>query len=271
MKISIEAVRILQIITSTKNQFVKEARSLSQKKFRIETGLFLVEGINLIKDMPSSVRVKYVLATPSRESEVETIFFSDEKERQEKAMQSVAFTRAQVYYVSDEVMAYVADTVSPYGICAVCEIPKSEFRMPASNALLLDGVSDPGNLGTIFRTAAACDFCDIYLLDTADIYSPKVVRATLGGLFKVRATVITLDEAIDLMRCTNSAILDMNGINILTNKAVSPVLFVAGNEAHGVRAELRKEAKIAYSLPMKNDIESLNVAVATAVAMYQTI
>lgn len=261
----------MQIITSTKNRFVKEARSLSQKKFRIETGLFLVEGINLIKDMPSSVRVKYVLATPSRESEVETIFFSDEKERQEKAMQSVAFTRAQVYYVSDEVMAYVADTVSPYGICAVCEIPKSEFCMPASNALLLDGVSDPGNLGTIFRTAAACDFCDIYLLDTADIYSPKVVRATLGGLFKVRATVITLDEAIDLMRCTNSAILDMNGINILTNKAVSPVLFVAGNEAHGVRAELRKEAKIAYSLPMKNDIESLNVAVATAVAMYQTI
>ena len=261
----------MQIITSTKNQYVKEARSLSQKKFRNETGLFLVEGINLIKDMPSSVEVKYVLATPSREGEVEDIFFSKEKEHEQKATQSVAFTRAQVYYVSDEVMAYVADTVSPYGICAVCKMPISEFRMPEGNALLLDGVSDPGNLGTIFRTAAACGFCDIYLLDTADIYSPKVVRATLGGLFKVRATEVNLDEAISLMRCTQSAVLDMDGSNILTDKAVSPVLFVAGNEAHGVRDELRKEAKKVYSLPMKNDIESLNVAVATAVAMYQTI
>lgn len=261
----------MQIITSTKNQYVKEARSLSQKKFRESTGLFLVEGANLIKDMPSSVKVRYVLATLSREKEVNAKFFSDEKECNEKAMQSVAFTRAQVYYVSDEVMQYVADTVSPYGICAVCEIPESEFRMPCGNALLLDGVSDPGNLGTIFRTAAACDFCDIYLLDTADIYSPKVVRATLGGLFKVRATEINIEQAICLVKSTNSAVLDMNGKNILTDKATSPVLFVAGNEAHGVRDELRKEAKTSYSLPMKNNIESLNVAVATAVAMYQTI
>ena len=261
----------MQIITSTKNQFVKEARSLSQKKFRIETGLFLVEGINLIKDMPSSVRVKYVLATPSRESEVETIFFSDEKERQEKAMQSVAFTRAQVYYVSDEVMAYVADTVSPYGICAVCEIPKSEFRMPDSNALLLDGVSDPGNLGTILRSAAACDFCDVYLFDTADVFSPKVVRATLGGLFRVRLHEVDECLALKLMAETNSAVLDMGGKNILENKPSTPVLLVAGNEAHGVREILKRAAKNTYSLPMKNEIESLNVAVATAVSMYQTL
>ena len=257
-----------EIITSTKNQFVKKARSLSQKKFRKESGLFLVEGANVIKDMPSSVEVEYVLATLQRQDEVERSFG---KERSGISCEVLAFTRAQVYYVSDEVMQYVADTVSPYGIVAICKMPSTEFAMPKGNAVLLDGVSDPGNLGTILRTAAACGFNDVYLLDTADVFSPKVVRATLGGLFKVRATVITLDEAIDLMRCTNSAILDMNGINILTNKAVSPVLFVAGNEAHGVRAELRKEAKIAYSLPMKNDIESLNVAVATAVAMYQTI
>ncbi len=261
----------MQIITSTKNQFVKEARSLSQKKFRNQTGLFLVEGINLLRDMPSSVQIKYVLAIPQRENEVEEIFSSKSSDLNTNATQSVDFTRAQVYYVSDDVMAYVADTVSPYGICAVCTIPKTEFSLPQGNALLLDGVSDPGNLGTIFRTAAACGFCDVYLLDTADIYSPKVVRATLGGLFKVRAIEVNLDEAISLMRGTNSAVLDMGGQNILTNKAVSPVLFVAGNEAHGVRQQLRDEAKNVYSLPMKNNIESLNVAVATAVAMYQTI
>lgn len=261
----------MQIITSTKNQYVKEARSLAQKKFRNQTGLFLVEGINILRDMPSSVQIAYVLSTPQRAEEAEQILSSKYDNLHTNAMQNVAFTRAQVYYVSDEVMAYIADTVSPYGICAVCVMPKTEFCMPQGNALLLDGVSDPGNLGTIFRTAAACGFCDVYLLDTADIYSPKVVRATLGGLFKVRAIEVNLDEAISLMRGTNSAVLDMGGQNILTNKAVSPVLFVAGNEAHGVRQELRAEAKNVYSLPMKNDIESLNVAVATAVAMYQTI
>ena len=257
-----------EIITSTKNQFVKKARSLSQKKFRKESGLFLVEGTNVIKDMPSSVGVEYVLATLQRQGEVERSFG---KERSEKSCEVLAFTRAQVYYVSDEVMQYVADTVSPYGIVAICKMPSTEFAMPKGNAVLLDGVSDPGNLGTILRTAAACDFNDVYLLDTADVFSPKVVRATLGGLFKVRLHEINESDALELMSETNSAVLDMGGMNILQNKPSTPVLLVAGNEAHGVRDSLKGAAKSTYSLPMKNEIESLNVAVATAVSMYQTL
>lgn len=257
-----------KIITSTKNQFVKKARSLSQKKFRKESGLFLVEGTNIIKDMPSSVEVEYVLATLQRQEEVEHAFG---KEDGEKSREVLAFTRAQVYYVSDEIMAYIADTVSPYGICAVCKMPSLDFQMPKGNALLLDGVSDPGNLGTILRSAAACDFCDVYLFDTADVFSPKVVRATLGGLFRVRLHEVDECLALKLMAETNSAVLDMGGKNILENKPSTPVLLVAGNEAHGVREILKRAAKNTYSLPMKNEIESLNVAVATAVSMYQTL
>lgn len=114
-------------------------------------------------------------------------------------------------------------------------------------------------------------FCDIYLLDTADIYSPKVVRATLGTLFKVRAFQIDEEQAISLCKSTSSAVLDMDGENILENKPKAPILFISGNEAHGVRDTLVKNAKKIYSLPMQNDVESLNVAVATAVAMYQSI
>ncbi len=264
----IKAVRMTEIITSTKNQFVKKARSLSQKKFRKESGLFLVEGANIIKDMPSFVEVEYVLATPQRQGEVERAFG---KESDGKSCDALDFTRAQAYYVSEEVMAYVADTVSPYGICAVCKMPSLDFQMPTGNALLLDGVSDPGNLGTILRTAAACNFCDVYLLDTADVFSPKVVRATLGGLFRVRLHEIDEAQALALLQNTNSAVLDMGGENILENKPVSPTLLVAGNEAHGVREVLKRAAKNTYSLPMKNEIESLNVAVATAVSMYQTL
>lgn len=257
-----------ETITSTKNRFVREARSLSQKKFRKESGLFLVEGTNLIKDMPPSVEVEYVLATCQRQEEAEQVFG---KEKDAKSHDSLAFTRAQVYYVSNEVMAYVADTVSPYGICAVCKMPSLDFQMPKGNALLLDGVSDPGNLGTILRTAAACDFSDVYLLDTTDVFSPKVVRATLGGLFRVRLHEVDEDIALELMRDTNSAVLDMGGKNIIENKPHTPILLVAGNEAHGVRDVLKRAAKNTYSLPMKNEIESLNVAVATAVSMYQTL
>lgn len=256
-----------QIITSTKNQYVKQARSLAKKKFRDETGLFLVEGTNIIKDMPQNVEVEYLLVTEQRQDEIERFCMLGSTNDSTR----LAFTRAQVYYVSEDVMSYVADTVSPYGICAVCKIPQRTFSMPSGNALILDGVSDPGNLGTILRTAAACNFRDVYLLDTADIYSPKVVRATLGGLFRVNTYTIDQEQALKLMDYTNSVVLDMGGKNILENKPQAPVLLVAGNEAHGVRDILKKSAKNTYSLPMNNDIESLNVAVATAVAMYQTL
>ena len=247
----------MEVITSTQNRFVKEARSLAQRKFRVSTGLFLVEGINLLRDMPKSVCPEYVFSTEDRLDEAREIFSDRES--------------VPIYQVTDSVIESLADTATPYGIAAVCKIPKTEFTEPHGNALLLDGVSDPGNMGTILRTAAACDFCDVYLLDTVDVYSPKVIRATLGALFKVRVYEVDEAQALALVRNTNSAALDMGGSNILHTQVEPPVLFVAGSEAHGVRQCLMDEVRNVYSLPMKNQIESLNVAVATAVAMYQTI
>ncbi len=207
--------------------------------------------------MPRSVLPEYVFSTADRLEEAKQIFANREG--------------VSIYQVSDSVIESLADTATPYGIAAVCKMPKTEFAEPHGNALLLDGVSDPGNMGTILRTAAACDFCDIYLLDTVDVYSPKVIRATLGALFKVRVHEVDEAQALALVRNTSSAALDMGGRNMLQTKVKAPVLFVAGNEAHGVRQCLKDEVKEVYSLPMKNQIESLNVAVATAVAMYQTI
>lgn len=262
----------MQTITSTKNQYVKLARSLSQKKFRVDTGLMLVEGVNLIKDMPSSVVVKYVFTTKERAGEVESIFA---KRRVDNAVLSEKncdlVDNVEIFEVDNNIIDYISNTVTPYGIVAVCEIPIIPFEKPKGNALLLDAITDPGNMGTIMRSAAACGFLDIYMLDCVDLYSPKVVRATLGGLFRVRAFVIDEQQAIELMKDCNSAVLDMDGENILTANVPKPLLFVAGNEAHGVRDSLKDIAKHVYSLPMQNGIESLNVAVATSVAMYQTV
>lgn len=248
----------MEIITSRQNRFVKLARSLAERKFRAETGLFLAEGVNLLRDMPRNVSVYAVFATESRYGEAADMFRDHSVDE-------------GVICVADEVMKSISDTASPYGIMAICKIPKVDFAFPNGNALLLDGVSDPGNIGTILRTSAACGFCEIYALETADIYSPKVIRATLGALFRLKVISVDEAQAVDLVRECNSAVLDMGGKNILDEKIKSPVLFIAGSEAHGVRDVLKREAKTAYSLPMKNQIESLNVAVAAAVAMYQTV
>lgn len=244
-----------EIITSSQNQYVKEVRSLATKKFRDKSGLFVVEGGNIFKDLKDGVEVEYILATEEREAEVENL---------------LVYTRARVYYVTDGIMKSLSDTVTPYGIIAVLKKLEREFCIPHGNALLLDGVSDPGNIGTIIRTAVARGFQDIYLCDTADVYSPKVVRATLGGLFKANLYEIDEAQAEMLLSETNSAVLDMDGEDITTADICTPVLFVAGNEAHGVRKNFSDRAKRVLSLPMKNNVESLNVAVATAVAMYQT-
>lgn len=245
----------MEIITSTQNQYVKQVRSLREKKFRDKSGLFVVEGGNIFKDMPAGVSVEYILATEERMDEVQKL---------------LVYTRAQVYYVSGSVMDSLSDTVTPYGLVAVLKKPQVDFSLPKGNALLLDGVSDPGNMGTIIRTAAARGFEDVYLLDCVDVYSPKVVRATLGGLFKVRLTVVDECQAITLLDSVNSAVLDFGGEDITKAEISSPILIVTGSEAHGVRDTVLAHSKRVLTLPMTNNIESLNAAVATAVAMYQT-
>ncbi len=233
---------------------------MSQKKYRLETGLFLAEGINLIRDIPPYAKVRSLFYTPARKDEAEELLnkFGAQGE-------------TEGFCVTESVMDQLSDTVTPYGIAAVLEMPDVGFRMPEGNALLLDGVADPGNMGTIVRTAAACGFSDIYALDCVDAYAPKVIRATLGGIFSVRVHEIDFETALTLARSESSVVLDMDGENLLEFPPAPPVLLVLGSEAHGVREEIRKAARNIRSLPMKNGMESLNVAVAAAVAMYRVL
>lgn len=243
----------MDVITSTQNATVKLFRSLSEKKFREREGLFPVEGGNILKDIPASADVRFVLATPGRAEEA--------RER---------FAAAKVLAVSEEVMKSVSDTVTPYGLAAAVGIPKGEFALPACNALLLDGVSDPGNLGTIIRTAAATGFADVYLLGCADAYSPKAVRASMGGIFRVRVRDISEEQALTLVKETCSAALDMGGEDLFSSPLPQGSTIVVGSEAHGVRGTLRAAVRRVCALPMTGGMESLNAAVAAGIAMYLT-
>ncbi len=246
----------MDIITSSKNSAVKEAAKLADKKYRELSSSFLAEGINVIRDMPDDAEIISLFVTPKREAEAKNL---------------LAYTRARVYYVSDDVMKSLSDTVTPYGVAAVVAKPNRPFELPRGNALLLDGLSDPGNVGTILRTAAATGFSDVYLLDCADVYSPKTVRASLGGLFRVRTYEIQEEQAVELIGRVNSVALDMGGGNLLKGAVQSPVLYAVGNEAHGLRTAVKNNVKRVMGLPMSGGMESLNAAVACSVAMYRTI
>lgn len=243
----------MEIITSVKNDTVRLAKSLAEKKFRGQTGLFLVEGGNIVKDIPQDVNVRFYLATERRADEIPV---------------RVDSSRPQVYYVTDAVMKSLSDTVTPYGLAAVAEIPVREFAHPRGNALLLDGVSDPGNLGTVLRTAAATGFDDVYFLGCADPYSPKTVRASMGGIFRTRLYEVTEEQACELASDDGAVALDMAGKSFTEGGLPPRVTLVAGSEAHGVRPAVLRACASVRSLPMFNGMESLNVAVASAVAMY---
>lgn len=242
---------MMDIITSTSNEKVKAVRKLDNKKFRREAGLFVVEGVNIIKDMPSSVTVGSFFVAEGIYNEVESI---------------ISAYNAPVYVVSESVLKSISDTVTPAGLIAVVKIP--EPKVSGGNMLILDGVSDSGNLGTIIRTAAAANFNDLFLVNCADAYSGKVVRATMGGIFKVNIFDISLSEAVEILKGYDSYALDMGGKSITVFKPEAPIAIVLGSEAHGVTDTLLSACRHIASIPMLNQMESLNVAVAGAIAMY---
>ncbi len=254
------------MITSKDNEIIKNAAKLvKSSKHRKTARQFTAEGVRICCD---GVRSGYDPAL--------FLYTAGAKKKHPDAFDEINHVSEKAFEVSETIFERLSDTKSPQGFFCVFKIldkKKNLYRINKQGTYAgLENIQDPSNLGTILRTAEALGIDGVIMSgDCCDIYSPKVVRATLGGLFKVNAYVIDVDTAKELLKNTNSAVLDMGGSNILKENIECPILFVAGNEAHGVRDEFVSLAKKVYSLPMKNGVESLNVAVATSVAMYRTV
>lgn len=242
------------IITSTSNEKVKFVRKLLQKKYRIELGLFIVEGVNILKDLPNNVQVESVFVCESASVEAQNLA---DKLGGEK------------FIVTQSVMESLADTVTPSGLLAVLKILKNKECDYKNNALFLDGISDCGNLGTLIRTAASAGFLDIYLINCADAYSAKTVRASMGGIFRVKLYDCTMDQAVEHLKFYHSVAMDMSGEDIFSYTSKQPTAIILGNEAHGVSDLLMRSANDVVAIKMQNGMESLNVAVAGGIAMFQ--
>ena len=240
------------MITSKQNALVKEIRSLSDKKFRDRLGVFVVEGVKPVKEaIALGLNVKDIVFTEKGEIALGKIK-SDIKSQT----------------VTEEIFSYISEEVTPQGVLAVVFKPENELRPPKGNALLLDGVSDPANVGAIIRTAAAAGYNDIYMTDdSADPYSQKAVRASMSGVFRVRVMRgerETLFDSIDLPFW----IADMDGQNVFEVKPDGNFCLVIGNEGRGVSKLAVERADFTVSIPMENGVESLNAAVSAGILMY---
>ncbi len=248
----------MDIITSLDNTSVKEARSLHDKKYRRYYGKFLVEGKKQVEEaIQKGLEIDKLFVDSTKIKLYENIIYS---------------TETPVLFVSPNVFKSISGTETPQGILATVTLPVAEFYKHAENnkILVLDKISDPGNMGTIIRSACAVGFSHIFTIDCVDAYSPKVVRSASGGLYNVKLYPSDYAEVLSLCKKHNIQLLvaDMNGQNIYNNfVASSSYAIVVGNEGNGVSSEL-KNAGTLIKLPMTNNMESLNAGVSASIIMY---
>ena len=248
----------VEIISSIDNKMIKEARSLNDKKFRRFHGKFLVDGEKLVNEVVcGALEVDKIFVDATKIGDFGYIL--------EKF-------NGRVVPVTSKVFASISENTTPQGIIAEVFMRETgEFHVEENEPILvLDRIQDPGNLGTIIRTASATGFNKIVLVDTTDPYSPKVVRSSSGGVFYTDIYRMSEGEIISYCKRKNIDLLiaDMGGKNVFTFEPENNnFALVIGNEGQGV-SDGFKASGMAVSLPMKSQMESLNASVSASILMY---
>lgn len=233
------------MIESLTNSKVKYATKLKQKKYRQIYHQFLVEGNHLVQEAIKSKCVDY-------------IFFTGEN----------PYPDVISFEISETIMKKLSDLNASQGILAICNKPKNK---PFTNKLLiLDGVQDPGNMGTLIRSAAAFNFHTILIENAVDIYNEKVIRSSQGAIFYANVIEENLVEFIK-----GHPTYHYYGTNVLNGKDLKEIEFkqsrlaiILGNEGNGVRQEIQALVNTNINIPMVST-ESLNVGVAGGILMYE--
>ena len=245
------------MITSKNNDIVKDLVSLKEKKFRDEKGEYLVEGFKMVKEaFACNKRIVMLVGTENALEELG---------------KTVDTGNVKTIAVSDGVLSHVSDCKTPQGVACVLEEERFNAEKPKGASILLDGVSDPGNMGTIIRTAAALNYKDLYLIGCVDPYSPKCVRASMSGIYFVNIYETDLETALAAVKSANLKVvaLDMAGKDLKgCNPQKNGVCIIVGSEANGLSPAARKGADEILSIKMEAQSESLNAAVALSIAMY---
>jgi TrmH family RNA methyltransferase len=243
------------------------ARDLRRRRARERQQLFVAEGVRAVEELlRSPVSVRGILVAPQLAGALRGAVLLDSARR----------SGAELVEVDDREFASAAETESPQGILAIGEIPDtrlSDLRLPArARLIVLDAVQDPGNVGTILRTAAALDASAVLAMPgTVDLWNAKVVRSAMGALFHRPALMSTWAE-LDTFLAPNAVALwgaDAAGTPLDEMTPPDRLGILVGNEGAGLTPEGLARVEHRVSLPISSAVESLNVAVATGILLYQ--
>lgn len=251
------------MITSTSNQQIKNLLQLQKKsKVRKEQGIFVVEGVRMFREAPADWIIKTYVSQEFLKKEEASVLKGREYE-----------------IVEDRVFKTMSDTMTPQGILAVVKQPPNSLETlldaPAPFFMVLENIQDPGNLGTILRTAEGAGVTGILMSrDTVDIFNPKTIRSTMGSVYRVPFLYVediceTVRELKNKGICTYAAHLKGTG-SYDEQDYTKGTAFLIGNEGNGLTDQLADLADTYIRIPMYGQLESLNAAVASAVLMYET-
>lgn len=234
------------LITSKSNPLIKTISSLAEKKYRKQHNLYIVEGTKPVKECIEA------------DCEIERIICTEEH----------AGRYSNCVLVSESVFKSISCEKAPQGVLALVKLPDETVRPPKGNCILLDGVQDSGNVGTVIRTANAAGYDEIYLVNCADPFSPKAVRASMSGIFFVKVYSGSYEEVLNVLKGVPIISTDMNGENIFTFTPPEKFCLCIGSEGNGISDTVMSESAHTVKIPMRSTCESLNAGVSAGIAMY---
>ena len=250
------------MITSSQNSRIKLVRALlGRARERREAGAFVVEGVRLVEE-----------AETRKWSFKFALYDNSLNERGSSLVEHLLSRGVDVEEVSEIVMKSLSNTETPQGILAVLEF--NQFPLPdAPNFILIpDQIRDPGNLGTLLRTAAAAGVQAVFLPpETTDAFAPKVVRSGMGAHFRLPIQSMKWEKIRRETKDLQVYLADMDGTSCWETDLSQPLALIVGSEAEGASADARELATETISIPMSEDMESLNAGVAGSVLMFEVM
>lgn len=257
----------MKVISSKDNEIIKKIKSLKEKKYRDIENCYIIEGIKLVKEaIAENAKIKQIVVCEDciNDGEIDT-----------DTLYEIA--KFDVVYVTEKVFKTITDVKTPQGIIAVIEKNNINSKIDYSQDIIiaLDGVQDPGNLGTILRTVDSANLKQIILSkESADSYNPKVVRSTMGAIFRVN--IIEADSLKDMLQEAKKnnfkvMVTSLDTKNSIYDVDYSKKVIVIGNEANGVSKEVQVIADEKVKIPMLGKTESLNASVAAGIIIYEYV
>lgn len=258
-------MRILELLQSKDNNIIKEAKKLKEKRFRALSSQFLIEGFRFVEEaLKSSFKVSQIFVNENNLNKWQSFNL-------DKILQN----STKIYIVKEAVFKQLSETENPQGVIAVVDKIKVPITMKDGIYVLADRIQDPGNLGTIIRSAHASGAAGIIVTKgTVDVYNEKVLRSTMGSIFNVP---VIEDENLNFtkaLKLSNFKLIvsslenstDFYNVNLNQN-----LILAVGNEGSGISKEIYSLSDIKVKIPMPGNAESLNAAVAASVMLFEAV